>query len=288
MSWQLDRDLGDLEERVVSCARDWRLRVGAPLAGGHRAGVFECWTPRGEEAVLKIAPTSIEAEQEGRALMAWADTDAAVRLLDADFDRGALLLERIRPATPLPPSDEPRALAVAADLLPRLHSVAPDEAFPTMAEMFPFLAQHAVDDVEYERRTRGEPARAASAVELLPSAVAAAVDLCETSAVNVLLHGDFIDKNVLLDGNRYVAADPIPRLGDPASDIGGFAAEHPPSSSILARAKAIGEETGTDPHRCQRWAAVWTVLLAMSAWRDDQPELEQLVTSSQLTGLLTS
>jgi len=37
----------------------------------------------------------------GRALTAWARTGAAARLIDADFDHGALLLEQIRPGTHL-------------------------------------------------------------------------------------------------------------------------------------------------------------------------------------------
>src|SRR5919199_3530990 len=38
-----------------------------------------------------------------------------------------------------------------------------------MERSYPFLAQHSLDDLEYERRTRGEPDRAAAAVELLPA-----------------------------------------------------------------------------------------------------------------------
>jgi streptomycin 6-kinase len=155
-----------------------------------------------------------------------------------------------------------------------------------MERSYPFLAQHSLDDLEYERRTRGEPDRAAAAVELLPAAEAAVTRLCETNKVSVLLHGDFIDKNLLLDGDRYVAADPIPRVGDPASDIGFFAHEHPPASGILTRARAIAQATGNDEGRSQRWAAVWTVCVTVSAWRDDQPVLERLISSREFADLL--
>jgi streptomycin 6-kinase len=286
LSWVLDRDLGDVEARLTACAREWRLRLGAALAGGHRSSVVECWTPAGVEAVVKLTPTWREAELEARALTAWRDTGAAVRLLDANPAAGALLLRRVRPGTHLPPGDEGLALAVAADLLPRLHSVPADPSFPTLDDLYPFLARHSLEDVDYERRSRGEPQRAAAAVALLAEANAAAASLCDTADARVLLHGDFLDKNLLLDGVRYVSSDPIPRVGDPASDVGFFAHDHQPASGILERARAIATATDNDPWRSQRWAAVWTVLLAVSAWRDDQEDLERLVWTRPFLELL--
>jgi streptomycin 6-kinase len=125
-------------------------------------------------------------------------------------------------------------------------------------------------------------------LEFLPAASDAAARLCATSDVSVLLHGDFIDKNLLLDHDRYVAADPIPRLGDPASDVGFFAHEHPPATGILDRARAIARSAGYDAARSQRWAAVWTVLLGVSAWREDQQDLERLITSREFGDLLAT
>ena len=175
---------------------------------------------------------------------------------------------------------------VAIDLLPRLHSASYDVAFPTLAELYPFLAQHSVDDLEYERRTRREPDRAVVALELLPAANAAADALFASSDATVLLHGDFIDKNILLHGDRYVSSDPIPRTGDPASDIGFFAHDHPPVTGVLQRARSVAAATGHDIVRAERWTAVWTVLLAVSAWRPDQHDLEELITNREFSELL--
>ena len=84
-----------------------------------------------------------------------------------------------------------------------------------------------------------------------------------------------------------MAIDPNPRIGDPCSDIGEFAAEHPPATGILPRAAAVAARMDLDPHRAQQWAAVWTVLLTASAWRSDQSELAACLGSDAFERLLS-
>ena len=237
--------------------------------------------------MLKLTVTTEEAEAEAAALTAWRSTGAAVQLMDVDIENGALLLERIRPATPLLPGNDRAAIAVAADLLAALQSVTTDFDFPTLAQLFPYLAEHSRSDAEYERRARNEPDRAAVAVERLPLAESAALKLCATASTSVLQHGDFLDKNLLWGGGRYVSVDPIPRLGEPAADVGFFACHHPPVVDMLARAEAISRRLDSDvSDRALRWTAVWAVLLAASAWREDQRDLEALITSGDVEQLL--
>ena len=110
--------------------------------------------------------------------------------------------------------------------------------------------------------------------------------LCATADRAVLLHGDFLDKNLLWDGRGYVAIDPMPRIGDPCSDVGFFASGHPPATMILERATAIAARMNLDPHRALQWAAIWAVLEATSAWRPDQAELEASLSSDAFERLL--
>jgi streptomycin 6-kinase len=114
----------------------------------------------------------------------------------------------------------------------------------------------------------------------------AAGELCATSTRSVLLHGDFLDKNLLLNADRFVAVDPIPRSGEPESEIGFFASDHPPVEGIFARAAALAERLGAERERAMRWAAVWTVLQTVSAWRPDQDELERLISSVEFQTIL--
>jgi hypothetical protein len=156
-----------------------------------------------------------------------------------------LLLARIRPGTHSPGGDDPVAVNVAAGLLSSLHRVNPGTfPFPALEKIYVRMADRARSDAEYEQRTRGDPARGAAGVQRLEAARAAARDLCATTGRTVLLHGDFLDKNLLWDGARYLAIDPIPCIGDPCADAGFFAAGHPPAITILERADAIAAQMG--------------------------------------------
>jgi streptomycin 6-kinase len=280
-------DLRRLELRQAAAAKGWVLHLGETFTGGYRSHVRECTTAAGHTAVLKLTATVDEAKLESAALEHWRSTGATVRLLDFDPVNGALLLERLEPGTPLPGGNGPQALDIAVDLLGRLHGVGVKEGFPDLADLYPRLAQDSIDDIHHERRTRGEPDRAADALNLMETAARAVADLCSTSASTTLLHGDFLNKNLLLYGPRYVAVDPIPRLGDPASEIGFFACHHPPVAGIFRRASTIAVRLGADPERAVRWAAVWMVLLATSAWREDQHEMDTLVVSPEFQSVLT-
>jgi streptomycin 6-kinase len=110
--------------------------------------------------------------------------------------------------------------------------------------------------------------------------------LSATSSTDVLLHGDFTDKNLLLDSNVYIVIDPIPMVGDPCSDVGFFAAYHPPASSALDCAAAIASALGYDELRAARWAAVWIVHQTCETWRTDSDELHALASGPHMARLL--
>lgn len=277
----------DLQSRLGACIVRWRLRRVSPLSGGFRSEVFACITAGDEEVVLKLTVTTEEAQTEAAALRAWANMGAVVHLIDVDVEHAALLLERIRPATPLPGNDDPVAITVAASLLGTLHHVPPGSyPFPALARCYREEERRAREDAAYEQRTRGDLTGGRAGVQRLEAARALAMRLCATTERHVLLHGDFLDKNLLWNGTRYVAIDPLPRLGDPCSDVGDFAAEHPPASGILSRASAIAARLDLDPQRAQQWAAVWAVLLASAAWRSDQADLEACLASDAFERLL--
>jgi streptomycin 6-kinase len=277
----------DVAHRLRACIRRWHLQPVGRLTGGFRSAVIECTSADGTDVVVKLAGTVEETHAEAAALAAWTHTGAAVRLIDVDVTLGALLLERIRPGTPLPGHDDPVAIAVAADLLSRLHQVPPTTfPFPTVLESYVQRERVARDDADHEQRSTGNPDRGQAGIQRLPAARAAVVQLCSSADRGVLLHGDILAKNLLWNGAAYVVIDPMPHIGDPCADVGFFAAGHPPAATILSRATAIAELMGLPQHRAQRWAVVWTVLQTCQAWRDDQDELEACMSSRDFEQLI--
>jgi streptomycin 6-kinase len=277
----------DVEARLNACKRGWHLQGGCRLGGGFRSDVFGCTTADGAEVVVKLTVTQEEARAEAAALAMWQHTGAAVGLIDADFEHGALILERIRPATHLPSGDDRVAIEVAADLLTRLHRArAGTFPFRALEETYIHVEDQARGDADYERRVRGDSTRGEAGLQRLGAARAAAMRLCGTARRTVLLHGDFLDKNLVWNGAGYVAIDPISGRGDPCADIGLFAAGHPPATAILQRADTIAGRMDLNRHRAQQWAAIWTVLQTCQAWREDQADLETCLSSSEFEELL--
>jgi streptomycin 6-kinase len=276
-----------VESRLQACVRRWGLENAHGLNGGCRAGVFAAWRAGGGEVVVKLATAPEQARAEVAALVAWADTRAAVRLVEVDLALGALLLERIQPGTPIPANNDEEATEIAADLLARLHRATPGSfPFPRLDEVYPALEAQALDDNSFEWRARHEPDRGSAGLIRLGAARAAAMALVVTTDQPVLLHGDFVDKNILRCDAHYVAVDPLPRLGDPLADVGFFAAYHRPATAILQRAGAIAELMGLDAHRARQWAAIWTVHQSCQAWREDQQVLDRSLDSEEFNYLL--
>ena len=274
----------DRAERLRACGLLWSVRVGEALPGGHRSAVHEVVAPDGRDAVLKLCATSAAASLEAAALRTWSGAGVAVDLLASDEALGAILLERLRPGTALAPG--PESIAVAAELLGTLHGREPGAfPYPTLAGTSDAELLEAREDLTHERRVRGEPDRARAAEEALPAAAALLERLAADSRPTVLLHGDFLTKNVLSAGRGHRVIDPSPRLGDPASDAGMFACDQP-AGSILETAEALAESLGLGPDRVVAWTVVWTVLQAAQAWRPDQEGLDALVGSRDLRRIL--
>jgi len=269
-----DRGLTTILER---CARRWSLHIGRLLPCGQSSRVFACTDQRGRAAVIKVVAHEAGAALEAAALRIW-NGRGAPRLLGFAGEDGALLLERLRPGTHLPAGADAQAIQRVKGTLAGLHGCRPQRghSFPSLVRFLDSYWDWVLAD--------GQAGTAG--LELLDQSRAAAAQLCRSAQQNVLLHGDFIDKNLLLGAGGFVAVDPIPRVGDPCSDVGFYAAYHPPASAIAARARAFGRAVGYDAERCARWAAVWAAGEAAETWRTDSAELQVWMRSAEARSLL--
>ena len=136
--------LARLPSIIVECADAWSLTVGEPFSYAFTSLAMPVERADGSDAVLKVSFPGRENEHEAAAL-ALIDGDGAVRLLEYDERRRALLLERAEPGTPLKELGLDRALDVFVDLLPRLWKPA-RAPFRPLAEEAAWWADTIVQD----------------------------------------------------------------------------------------------------------------------------------------------
>ena len=113
--------LRSLPALLESMTRLWSLRVGAPF---DHANVTCSWVAPavrsdGTSAVLKLAMPPMEGAHEIRGLRFWCG-NPTVQLLEADDERGAMLLERCEPGNTFQSEPEPYQDVIIVSLLKRL------------------------------------------------------------------------------------------------------------------------------------------------------------------------
>jgi streptomycin 6-kinase len=255
------RWLERLPRLVEDLARDWDLALGAPFDLSFHF-VIAVTVADGTPAVLKLGVPGEEGlRTEVPALRAFAG-GAAVRVLDADLTRGAVLLERVVPGRrlrELVPARDVEATAVAAAVIRRLHVPPPPDC--SLPEVSSHLA--ALDDYLATHGDRG-PLPAA----LVVRAAGVMRELRVSSPDPVVLHGDLHHDNILSATREpWLAIDPHGLVGDPGYDIGSLLynpcpADRDPSLTGLvpARAEHLADALAMPLDRVVAWGFVTSVL----------------------------
>jgi streptomycin 6-kinase len=199
--------LDQLPSLVSRLMRRWSLSVGEPFEAS-AAWVAPAVREDGTQAVIKINMPHFEAEHEIEGLRFWAG-DPTVRLLDADDDVGAMLVERCTPGTSLRSVSEPEQDRIIATLLRRLWRI------PSASDDFRPLSLMVARWCE-ETRADAAPWPDPSLVE---DGLQAFQELAATDAHRLLLATDLHAGNVLrAEREPWLVIDPKPFVGDPAYD----------------------------------------------------------------------
>ena len=278
LEWWRDEDggaawLDSLPQLVEECAELWSLRVGEPFPESHVSLVIPVQRGEGMLAVLKINFPSVESEDEAHAIEHWRGK-GAVRLLEHDSERRALLVERCVPGTPLwAVADDEQATAIAAGVLRRLWRPPPEgHVFRPLAEE---SARWAVELPAIWERL-GRPFERL----LLDEAIAACLDLGSDQGEAVILHQDFHGGNVLrAEREPWLAIDPKPLVGEREFDAGGYLRDR---RELLLRSGAVRlvrrrldalvAELGISRERTRRWGIAHALAWGISA---HPPKLEE-------------
>ena len=246
--------LAALPGLVAGCVERWSLTLGEPFPYAHASLALPATLLDGTDAVLKVAFPDRESEFEAAALRCY-DGNGAVRLLDHDADRWALLLERCRPGTSLAELDNDAAIAVMVDLLPRL-LVPAGAPFGSLADEAVSWAAELARQYELTGQPFDRPLfdLAMDLLDALPGS---------QSADQVLLHQDLHADNVLRATREpWLVIDPKPLVGERefavAPLVRGPELGHS-RALVRRRLDALTAELGLDRERARGWAIAQTL-----------------------------
>ena len=245
--------LAALPALVEDCATLWGLSLGEPYPDSYVSIVFPAGLRNSTEAVLKIQFPHRESEHEAQALAVW-DGDGAVRLLDHDPMRKALLIERCQPGNHLSESAPKRALEIFVELLPRL--------WKPVGEPFRTLADEAAtwrEDMYSIWRQAGQPFER----RLVDAAVDVLASLAGSQGEEVLLHQDLHADNVLAaEREPWLVIDPKPLRGERefgvAPIVRAYELGHD-KKSVIGRLDLLTSELGLDRERARLWSFAQTL-----------------------------
>jgi len=244
--------LADLPTVVAGLAREWNLQVGAPFEGSNVSYVAPAM--RGtEHVVLKVQWPDDESAHEADALKIW-DGAGAVRLLDHDVERHALLIERCLPGADLAAATGVDALSVLTDLLPRLWKVV-GPPFRSLTEE----ASGWAATLDADWAAAGRPCE-----RRLVDATAEFLDQLATSqGEQVLVHQDLHGENVLAAQREpWLVIDPKPLAGERefalAPIIRSVEFGHS-QKDVVYRLDRLSSELQLDRDRVRCWTIAQTV-----------------------------
>jgi len=257
------RWLEGLPELLEDCLERWSLTLEAPLPELRYHYLADVRTSRGRGAVLKLGVPDRELVTEVGFLRA-AEGDPLVKLLKADPEWGALLLDRIRPGTPLSSlEDDQEAARIGARLIREMPLPVPAEHdFPSLSDWIRAFSR---------LRARFEGGSGPLPDRVLTHAEGFHADLSASGLAPRLLHGDLHHDNILQDQEGgWTVIDPKGVIGDPAYEAARF--QHNPIPAVLSqdqpvefvrrRLLILEDVLGFDRRRLLGWAYVDAVLSA--------------------------
>jgi streptomycin 6-kinase len=283
--------LSRLPALVGECAARWSLRVGRPFERAGYNYVAPASRACGGDVVLKLGVPGRSFAAEAEALRLFGGR-GAVRLLEADAEVGAMLLERVEPGTTLlelfeAGRDEEATRAAAAVMLElRRPAPAAPRPFPSAADWFEGF------DRMRSRFGGGSgplPTRLAAEAETLSR------ELLDTPGPAVLLHADLHHENVLAaGGGSWLAVDPQGLIGEAEYETGallrnplpGLLEKPRPRETLDRRVALLCEALGFDRARVRGWAVAQAVLSVWWSVEDNEAWPEEGVACAELLASL--
>jgi streptomycin 6-kinase len=261
--------LESLPDTVAHLCAKWSIELEPAIPDPYITLVLFGHSAQLGPVVIKSSPLAGEFRAEATAL-SLADGDHVSRLHDADFERSAMVVERILPGTqlrnvPMPDEDATR---LAAEMARTFWRDVPD---PTGLHPLRTWMRALFD---------WTPQPELLATDLVEQAQEIATMLLAESSRSCLLHGDLQHHNILRrDAGSWAIIDPKGLYGDPGYEIAAWMYNPPEVSSrpdyidlATRRITICADAWGIAEDKLAAWAFVGTVLNACWSASDAAPE----------------
>ncbi len=274
----------DVLDRLASLSRQWRVTIVRSL-DTPSSSIGLGWRG-GEPVVLKVARRPGDEWRAGEVTRAFGGR-GMVRVLDA-VD-GAVLLERLEPATPLVEivrhGDDVRATNILCDVIGTMAPEPADLAWPSVRDWARDFDRYAAG---------GDPQLPRDLVALGQRTY---LDLCESQRHTRLLHGDLHHYNVLYDRSRgWIAIDPKGVVGELEYELGAALRNPGERPDLMATPVNVERRVATfvsrlsaNGDRVMRWAFAQAVLSTIWSLENGEgigPENPALLLASTLHDIL--
>ncbi len=255
--------LHDLAETITKLCDKHGCRFIKPMPDltYHFVGLVEILAT-GENAILKMAPTSENVEREAKWLRCFDKDVPIIYWFDDEYH--AYLMEQIVPGKSLKylvKDDDDKATSIICQVIRDLHDN------QHKVEGFKHLSELAIALPGLKRKIEDK---------ILTKTQALFAALTEPSATDVLLHGDLHHDNILSSGNDYKVIDPHGYIGDPAfassvmiyNPRDCFPQDKSVKEIIQRRLSILCDELPYDAHRIKAWTLCMTILSIAWSYED--------------------
>ncbi|EJL27044.1 aminoglycoside phosphotransferase family protein [Brevibacillus sp. BC25] len=255
--------LDSFHELIADCEERWSLKVLEPFPLSYNF-VAPVVFQDGRNAVLKLGVPGLDWQRELTAIRAF-EGRGMVQLLDADEEKGSMLLERILPGETLDKlSNEDERIQCVADVIKRMQT--PISRVGKLSSMFPTIADWAVGLEKIRPHFQGGTGPIPE--QMVERAMQWYKKLLSTQKEQCLLHGDLHHENILrAEREPWLAIDPKGLIGETEYEVIPFLLNHLPEDGVeevmKQRVDGLTKALFLQKERVLAWAYCHSVL---SAW----------------------
>ena len=244
----------------------WSLRLGEPFDHtGSCSWVAPATCPNGEPVVLKLAMPHMEGQDEILGLHFW-NGNGTVKMLEADLESGAMLLERCLPGTTLHSESGTRQDEVVANLLRRMwNHTRSGYVFPNFRPLSLMVELWSGETIAQRHLWQDG--------ELVSEGLRVFKELARPALTNVLLATDLHAGNILRSQREpWLVIDPKPFVGDRAYDpvqhlMNCETRLHRDPISLVRRVADLAE---VDAERLRLWTFARAAADPRDDWKNDR------------------